>query len=698
MSEALAINNNALDVSVTMPKTKAKKKKVLNEIKSKVEQAKLNLIYTELEEANISCRKDFTTVKELTKSLKGSLSTLDYNKSIAIIDKVSKSLDEMVDSLEAGSTNAFTKLMTSDLAKTIGKSLGISLAGRTALILAPTIGTKALVGAGLGIYGLYKIIKNRKEIVKSNQINELNSILMELETTKNGDDIVDTRFNEEIQEEIKKFLKNANVTYEDTGYRSLREAIYSLDLEQKRSLCELLNSKLGKGIEINERIKKAKKKLNVVANGAANVSVGAGIGANVASAINSVDPGITAGLLNGTFLGAWIEKQTQTEWFAALSGGLGLIGTEVIEHLPVVGGVAQKIFAMENLAAFTAIGATGGLIATGALTVASIVKNIVEHVKSNKSAKEFLELDSKKYEKQDEKEMELIRQHLHEPKNEIELVIIDIVNGYLKDENIQLHGNPKSIMELNELINQLDGDSKKKARDIVVRITNEVNNDPSFVNQLKKAGKISIGLFTAGFAVMSVYDIIKGGTFLPELSRKLFPVNNIHNPIQVPDPLDKPLDPNISKESNMINNNQQTYDGFKSDQYLTEKDGDYMIDYGANYTLDNDGIAGMGAGNELMNYGMDMNLFEKFLSLFGWEPEHEMVPNIPKIAEELNKLSPQKLYEFYRYYNGLENDGSELYKAVGETAELDKNKLMLGIASLYVLVEAGMDLYAKIVK
>lgn len=39
-----------------------------------------------------------------------------------------------------------------------------------------------------------------------------------------------------------------------------------------------------------------------------------------------------------------------------------------------------------------------------------------------------------------------------------------------------------------------------------------------------------------------------------------------------------------------------------------------------------------------------------------------------------------------------------VYKAIEETAELDKNKLFLGSISLFVLVEAAMDLYAKIFK
>lgn len=39
-----------------------------------------------------------------------------------------------------------------------------------------------------------------------------------------------------------------------------------------------------------------------------------------------------------------------------------------------------------------------------------------------------------------------------------------------------------------------------------------------------------------------------------------------------------------------------------------------------------------------------------------------------------------------------------VYKAIEETAEIDKNKLFLGSILLFVLVEAGMDLYAKIIK
>ena len=39
-----------------------------------------------------------------------------------------------------------------------------------------------------------------------------------------------------------------------------------------------------------------------------------------------------------------------------------------------------------------------------------------------------------------------------------------------------------------------------------------------------------------------------------------------------------------------------------------------------------------------------------------------------------------------------------IYKAIEEKAELDKNKLLLGTTALFVLVQAGMDIYNKIFK
>ena len=221
--------------SINLPKIHKKKKKALNELRTKMENAKLNLIYTELEGMGINIESNFTSVNELTKYLKSNLNELDFNKVMDKINHISESVNKMVESLDKGSTSAFTKFMSSDLTKTIGKTLGISLAGRTALLLAPTIGTKALVGAALGGYSIYKVIKNRKEIIKANETNELNNILMDLEATRKDGKYLDTRFSEEMQNQIILFLSEHSISFENTGYLSLRQAIYSLPNKEKKN-------------------------------------------------------------------------------------------------------------------------------------------------------------------------------------------------------------------------------------------------------------------------------------------------------------------------------------------------------------------------------------------------------------------------------------------------------------------------------
>ena len=653
MDGAMALNN-PINLSASMPKTKERKKKVANALKAKLEQAKLNLIYTELEELNIPFERNYETVKDLLNDIKDKVSDIDYNNIVNTAKKVEASLNSMVSELEKGSTNAFTKVMTSDVAKTIGKTIGISLAGRTALLLAPTLGSKAAIATGLAGYGLYRIIKNRKEIIKINETNELNNILQDLETTKEDGKYLDTRFPENIQNDIREFLKTNNIDYEDTGYRSIRQAIYSLDNEKKISLCNLLNDKLGRGIEIDERIKKAKRSLNVVAAGAAGLSAGATLGINIANTINSVDPALTAGVLNGTVLAAWAEKVAGTPWFTALSGGVGLVGSEILEHIPVVGTIASKVFAAENLASFATAGAIGGLAVSTTLGVASAVKSVFNRSKSKKDTEEFLKLDNEKYGESDKPELEAIAKKLHEPANLGELAIVDIVNGYLKDENIELEGNTKSISDLKIAISKLSGEEQKKAQKILNQIEINLNNDPEFVQKLKKAGKISICLFTSGLAAMSVYDIIKGGTFLPELSKKIFPDNNIYNPVPIPKPIDEPFNVTNVDEKALQEQSREIYQGLSGRDYYTEYDGTYKTTYGDTFQKFNPGFEGTYTETALVNAGTQENFVDNLLKVLGiGSTPKSLVPNIPAICEKVDALSPEQLYGLYRYINSL---------------------------------------------
>jgi hypothetical protein len=657
-----------------MPNIKEKKKDVMNRIKSKLENAKLNLIYTELEEEGIPFERNYSTVKDLVRDFKGKVNDLDYNKVVAITDKVNNSLESMVGELEKGSTNAFTRTMSSPMAKTIAKTLGISLAGRTALILAPTVTSKLIIAGGLAAFGLFRVIKNRKEIIKSNEINELNNILMDLETTKEDDKYLDTRFSKEAQETIRNYLKENNIKFEDTGYRSLRACIYELDNDKKRSLCELLNNKLGKAINIDERVEKAKKKLNVIASTAAGISSGATLGATAAATINSIDPAIVAGPLNGSLLAAWVNTKTEASWFTKLCGGLGAAGTAVLEHVPFIGSAVKQATALENLAALGTLGAVGGAIVSAGIGIASIIKRIFTNKKNKKETEEFVKLDAEKYLEEDKVEFVKINENMHKPTNELESCIVDVVVGSLKEDGVDFSSNPTSVAELKSYIEELPSKEKSKAANLLNTISYNMDNDPNFVKDLKKAGKMSVGFLTAGFAAMSVYDIIKGGAFLPELSQKLFPVNNIHTPVDIPPPLDEKLDP--TTDAATIEKNQGIYNEFSDDSYKTELTGDYQTSYGANYMENNPGVEGVIYGSANVDAGITNNMANnvanhtgigKLLDILGiGKQDPQMVYNIPQITEKLNEMTPQELYEFYRTFNSMENDGSELYQAMNE--------------------------------
>ena len=662
MDGALALNNPSV-ISSGMSNTKKTKKEVMNRIKNKLENAKLELIYTELEEAGIEFTRSYTTVDELARDLKGKVSEVDYNKLQSIIEKVGKSLDTLVAELDNKSTNAFTKLMTSDLAKEVAKTLGITLAGRTLLLLAPTVGTKALVGAGLAGYGLYRIIKNRKEIIKINASNELNNILMDLETTKEDGHFIETRFDEQEQKVIREFLANNKIKFEDTGYISLRQTIYNLDDNEKRSLCELLNNQFGKGIEIDKRIDSAKKKLNVVASSIATAGSGIAVGTQIATAINSIDAGAAAGVLNGTVLGSWIQSVSGKEWLAQLSGGLGLIGSEVLQHIPVVGGVASKLFAAENLAAFATIGAAGGLAVGAGLGVASVIKKIHSNKMNKKEMEEFLKLDLEKYGETDKPELQEIQNRIHEPKNLAESVIVDIVTGYLKDEGITYEGNPQTVKDLREAVNKLPKEEKKKATEVINKIYYCLDKDPDFIKGLKKAGKISISLFTTGLAALSVYDIIKGGSFLPELSQKLFPNNNMYTNITVP-PVDEPFNVSNQDELAMQNQSRDIVLEFNDGQYQTLNNADYQTAYGDSFIKHNPSFKGVYNGTAVVDAGVTNNAANNIHILDFLIPANnapqEMVPNVTAICARLDQLSPEELYAFTRYINSLSGGGPML--------------------------------------
>ena len=530
MEQALTLNGPILDTNLA--KLKETKSSVIKEMRNKVNGEELRLVLERLKEIGIPVTGEFKDIIELKTYLRKNLVQTDYEKAEEIITKVDKEFDQMITALENGSTNAFTRIMTGDLSTSIAKSLGITLTGNALLLLAPTLGTKAIVGAGLGTYYLAKALINRKEIKKINTNNELNNIIFELEITKDGDKIIDTRFNEEIQKEIRDYLKKNKIYFEDTGYKSLKTAIYNLDYEKKLTLAQLLNAKIGKGIKIEERLKKVKKRLNVVASTVGTATAGLALGTSVATTINSINPALISAPINGTIigeaLGSFLSSLLDKPWLKKLTGLIGGVGTTI---LSCISDLAKGIFSAENILICGTLGLTGGIITSGMLNLISVLKQIKANNKNKKEIAEYNQLDNEKYQKENTKELETIKEEITKKSNPA-AILIDIVIGSLRDNNIVLNGSPNNLQELTKLINELSKEDKKVAKRILENVDTALKSNKELVT--KKLSQIAtfISVFTlSGFSALSIYDIIKGGKILPELSKKLFPDNNIHTPV-----------------------------------------------------------------------------------------------------------------------------------------------------------------------
>ena len=568
MEQALTLNGPILDTNLA--KLKETKSSVIKEMRSKVNSEELRIVLERLKEIGIPVTGEFNDIQELNSYLKKRLVKTDYEKAEEIITKVDKEFDRMITALENGSTNAFTRIMTGDLSTSIAKSLGISLTGNALLVLAPTLGTKALVGAGLGTYYLTKSLINRKEIKKVNTNNELNNIIFELEITKDGDKIIDTRFTEEVQKEVRDYFKRNKIYFEDTGYKSLKTAIYNLEYDKKLALAHFLNAKIGRGINIEERLEKVKKKLNVVASTIGSATAGLTLGTSVATTINNINPSLLAAPVNGTVLGktlgSFFASLLDKPWLTKLTGLLGGVGTAV---LSCISDLAKGIFSVENLLICGTLGLTGGIITSGMLNLISVIKQIKANKKNKKEIAEYNLLDNEKYQKENAAELEVIKEKITQKSNP-EAILLDIVIGSLRDNNIVLKGSPNNLQELTKLINALPKDDKKVARRILENVDIALKSNKELV--LQKLSQIAtyISVFTlSGFSALSIYDIIKGGQILPELSKKLFPENNIHTPVAEAFTNDSHV---ITKKLTQEETDSYISKYFKSIENITEKE------------------------------------------------------------------------------------------------------------------------------
>ncbi len=525
MDGVIAVNNNFL----FKENIRKAKEETYSRLISRMDDAKLTILKAYLKENNIIFDDRINNLQEFMKRVVNQFDSATKDEVNNIMSKSTMELQKLIDELKANSTSAFRRFLSNTytgLIKPIGKGAAIGLASRTALILAPTIVSKLVIGAGILAHSTYKLIKTHKQQQIIDQNYECNRILQELETTKNSDGtIIDTRFNKDMQENIISFLKLNNINFENTGYLSLRECIYNMDLYERIALANVINNMTGNRIKVNERLSKYDRNFSAKLKSALKPIIGSAVlGETIATAVNSIDPSIIAAPINGVFLGTIVGKLANSPVAGWISGVVGGLGTTLSQYIPVIGTALENAYAIENIGALSAIGAVGGFSGLLVANTVRTIKNIGKKLDNTKDQKDISEKDSKLYAVSDEEEYERIKQNMANRKQSVEeLAILGLINTFLREKGISVTGKISTIGELKAFIASSSREDKAELLDLIKSLDNyNKNNNNAFKKTLKKIGNTLCWTTTFGLAGLSVWDILSGGGILEGISGKMF--------------------------------------------------------------------------------------------------------------------------------------------------------------------------------
>ena len=542
MDEALQIPGLQVNQSIINAERKFKEKlesakeSTKKELRNKFEQRKIDIILNRITEEKIEFTFNGTTIKDLKKEIKEKLTGIDYNRAMHYVESTEREINNLVVNLENGSKTAFNEFTnkTTSVINNIFKASVITLANRTALFLAPTMGVKiAIFGAMAGI-GTYKLIKNNKYKKVISRESRCNKVLEKLELSfDNNGKVIDTRFNENAQEIIRTFLKEKKINYIDTGYLSLREQIYKLEYNQKVELANRINNTLGNKINIEkelkntkenffEKLKRTQKRITLTTTTATMAAVG----------INSIDPAITAGPINAILSTTLIKRITNSKLIQNITGISTLIGTKLLEYIPVLGKEFKKILAIENLGLFAMGGIGVGIISSASIEIAKTIKNMLNMYKNRKDREKIYKLDFEKYQNENIEEYKKMEAMTKGNASLEEQAIIDLVVNFSQENNIYLPLSIKNIKDLKKEIEQLNNNERKKVQKYLSTLEEyNKNHHSEFVNIISKCGKVALSASLVGLAGLSIYDIITGGAFLNAIKSSLFPdelITTIH--------------------------------------------------------------------------------------------------------------------------------------------------------------------------
>ena len=258
--------------------------------------------------------------------------------------------------------------------------------------------------------GNYQVDKSHNKFRLFTKDMAIDNLFNELETTKdNNGTIIDTRFNNEIQEFIRGFIIEKGYEFIDTGYQSLRAACYNMNTKDRLELCRYINYKFDKKIDIDKTMK-GTKFFDKFKDSSAAMLGGATIGAGVGAAVNMVKPELGADLIRDP-----LKKTTEK---IVQENALPLFQKPITEFANFI--LDNKVLNQAlpvNLAVFTAGGLAVGAVGSCLSTVYGIFNNISKRIKNNKKYEEFIEIDNQIYAMDNKEEADKISRMMMDEEN-----------------------------------------------------------------------------------------------------------------------------------------------------------------------------------------------------------------------------------------------------------------------------------------
>lgn len=386
----------------------------------------------------------------------------------------------------------------------------------------------------------YKLIKTSKKRKIVNQEYELSKIIRELEIKKDDNgNIIDTRFSNYIQERIRVFLKEKKINFKDTGYISLKQALYSLNFEDKKALCNIINNELGNQIDIETRLKKYKNSFFKKNFGVVSTTVGYGL--DLANNINDIP--LLRNVVSTILTAAGVTVATQN-----IENGLVAAGTKTAleaasTFFNVGEDIIESINSTINAVGFASIFAVLGITGSIGMSIINYFKGKKQRNIIKNELTKIKEIDNKLYQQENEKEVKEIKRLALEEPDLAYSMVISLVCEFMLKKKIPIPNTITNAKELVEYINSLNKNDKKEVMNFYEEmIYYNKHHHSEFVKRslevCETLGKIAI----YGLASVSLIDLFTQGNFLADIKNaNKEPKMTVVEPIKYKYAFNKPI-------------------------------------------------------------------------------------------------------------------------------------------------------------